>query len=155
MDFPADPPTRIEAPAGLAEALGSKPAEVWSGNYLVAVLESEEAVRSLKPDIPALKAFAARSGRGNVGVSALAAPGADHDVVSRFFAPGSGIAEDPATGSLHCLLSPLYSDKLGRKTLRFHQAYPGRGGDLECEHALDRVRLRGAAVTVAESVLRV
>ncbi|HEY2178674.1 MAG TPA: PhzF family phenazine biosynthesis protein [Caulobacteraceae bacterium] len=154
MDFPADPPTRIVAPAGLAQALGAEPAEVWSGQYLVAVLESEAAVRAVKPDIPALTPFTARGGRGNVGVAAAAKPEGDYDVVSRFFAPGSGIPEDPATGSLHCILSPLYSAKLGRATLRFHQAYPGRGGDLECEHAGERVLLRGTAVTVIEGVLR-
>ena len=88
-------------------------------------------------------------------VTARAADGAPYDVVSRFFAPGSGIAEDPATGSLHCILSPLWSARLGRPTLRFHQAFPGRGGDLECEHRGDRVLLRGAAVTVLrEACLR-
>jgi PhzF family phenazine biosynthesis protein len=154
MDFPADPPSPVDVPPGFGKALGVEPAEVWSGQYLIAVLEGEAAVRALTPDIPALKVFTARGGRGNIGVAAVADPGRGYDVVSRFFAPGSGIAEDPATGSLHCILSPLFSDKLGRVTLRFHQAYPGRGGDLECEHVGDRVRLRGSAVTVVESVLR-
>jgi PhzF family phenazine biosynthesis protein len=156
MDFPALRPTRTEIPAGLAEALGVAPREVWAASYLVAVLEDETAVRALAPDIPALAPIsgAATQGRGNVGVAAPADPGAPYDVVSRFFAPGSGIAEDPATGSLHCILSPLFSAKLGRPTLRFHQAYPGRGGDLECEHRSERVLLRGGAVTVLEGVLR-
>jgi predicted PhzF superfamily epimerase YddE/YHI9 len=74
--------------------------------------------------------------------------------VDRFFAPGSGIPEDPATGSLHCILAPLFSGKLGRDVLKFHQAYPGRGGDLECEAKGERVLLRGRAVTVAETRLR-
>ena len=123
----------------------------------MAVLDGEAAVRGLAPDIPALAPIATGAtggARGNVGVAAVAEPGGAYDVVSRFFAPGSGIAEDPATGSLHCILSPLFAGKLGRATLRFHQAYPGRGGDLECEYAGDRVRLRGSAVTVAESQLR-
>jgi predicted PhzF superfamily epimerase YddE/YHI9 len=76
-------------------------------------------------------------------------------VVSRFFAPGSAISEDPTTGSLHCGLTPLWGDKLGRDAMRFHQAYPGRGGDLECERRGERILLRGRAVTVIESVLRV
>ena len=157
MDFPADPPTRIETPPGLAEALGANPVEVWAGQYLIAILASEAAVRGLAPDIAALGliASAASRGRGNVGVSAVTARGSGVDVVSRFFAPGSGIPEDPATGSFHCSLSPLFSAKLGKPTLRFHQAYPGRGGDLECEHRGDRVLLRGGAVTVMESRLRV
>jgi PhzF family phenazine biosynthesis protein len=157
MDFPATPPHRIEPPAGLCAALGASPREVWAAQYVVAVLESEDAVRNLRPDLPQLEkaaAAAASRGLGNVGVSALASPGAPYDVVSRFFAPGSGISEDPTTGSLHCILAPLFSEKLGRARLRYHQAYPGRGGDLVCELNGERVLIAGAAVTVLESRLR-
>lgn len=156
MDFPASPPSRVDPPEGLAEALGAIPSEVWAAQYLVAVLENEVAVRELKPNTAALMPIssAATQGRGNVGVAAIAKGFSAYDVVSRFFAPGSGIAEDPATGSLHCILSPLFSAKLGRAKLRFHQAFPGRGGDLECEHRGDRVILGGSAVTVLEGRLR-
>lgn len=156
MDFPASEPIQIPAPDGLIRALGVEPREVWAAQFLVAVLDSEAAVRDLAPDIAALKPIssAATQGRGNVAVTALAAEGSAFDVVSRFFAPGSGIAEDPATGSLHCILSPLWAAKLGRARLRFHQAYPGRGADIECEHQGERVLLRGAAVTVLEGRLR-
>lgn len=157
MDFPADPPKRIDTPAELAGALGVPVVEAWVGQYLLAVVGDEEAVRAARPDLAALQAIstAATSGRGNVGVSALARPDAGYDVVSRFFAPGSGIAEDPATGSLHCVLAPLFAGKLGRARLAFHQAYPGRGGDLICEVRGERVWLEGEAVTIAESRLRV
>ena len=155
MDFPAQAPERVAAPDGLVEALGATPTEVWASNYLIALFDDEAVVRNLKPDIPGLnRAAGAVRDRGNVGVAALARPGAPHDVVDRFFAPGSGIPEDPCTGSLHCILSPLFADKLGRPTVRFHQAYPGRGGDLECEHRGDRVLIRGRAVTMMESRLR-
>lgn len=156
MDFPAAQPKRTDTPAGLAEALGAEPAEVWAASYLVALFDDEATVRGLTPDLAALNAIsgAATGGRGNVGVAAVATPGAAYDVVDRFFAPGSGIPEDPATGSLHCILAPLFAAKLGRARLRFHQAYPGRGGDLECEHSGERVLLRGQAVTVLESRLR-
>ncbi len=156
MDFPASLPVLIEPPPGLAEALGVAVREVWAAQFLVAVVADEAVVRAAAPDLAAIKAISAGAtgGRGNVAVAALAAEGAPYDVVSRFFAPGSGIPEDPATGSLHCILSPLYSRKLGRETLRFHQAYPGRGGDLECEHRGERVLLRGQAVTVVEGRLR-
>lgn len=156
MDFPAQPPRRIESPPGLAEALGAQPLEVWVSAYMAVVLKDEDAVRALRPDIGRLHDISrdVTLGRGNVGVAATA-DGKPYDVVDRFFAPGSGVAEDPTTGSLHCILTPLFADKLGRATVRFHQAYPARGGDLECEHRGDRVLLRGAAVTVAESVLRI
>ena len=156
MDFPADPPRRIPVPDGLAAALGAEPLEVWSAAYLVAVLADEATVRGLAPDIAALRPISteAGGGRGDVVVAALADPGGEVDVVDRFFAPGAGVPEDPATGSAHCILAPLYAGKLGRARLCFHQAFPGRGGDLTCEVRGERVILQGRAVTVAESRLR-
>jgi PhzF family phenazine biosynthesis protein len=156
MDFPALAARQVEPLAALAAALGASPCEVWASQFLMVILEDEAAVRGLSPDLAALKTISseATQGRGNVSVSALAAPGAAYDVVSRFFAPGSGIPEDPTTGSLHCALAPLFCAKLGRDHLRFHQAYPGRGGDLDCELRGDRVLIGGAAVTVCESRLR-
>ncbi|WP_395445660.1 PhzF family phenazine biosynthesis protein [Caulobacter sp. UC70_42] len=157
MDFPADPPRRTEVSAGLAEALGAEPVEVWAGAYLVAVMDSEATVRGLKPDLGLIKTIAgeARGGPGQVVVVASADPGRPYAVVSRFFAPGFGIPEDPTTGSAHCILTPLYEGKLGASPLKFHQAYPGRGGDLECESRGARVLLRGRGFTVLESRLRV
>ena len=157
MDFPADPPRRTEIPEGLAEALGAEPVEVWAGAYLVAVMDSEATVRGLKPDLGRIKMIAgeARGGPGQVVVVASADPGRPYAVVSRFFAPGFGIPEDPTTGSAHCILTPLYEGKLGASPLKFHQAYPGRGGDLECESRGARVLLRGRGFTVLESRLRV
>ena len=156
MDFPASVPKQTSVPEGLVEALGATPVEVWAGSYLVAVFDSEAAVRALNPDLAALKVIVgeATGGRGNLSAAALADAGSGYDVVSRFFAPGSGIPEDPATGSAHCILAPLFAAKLGRSDLQFLQAYPGRGGDLNCEHRGDRVLLRGQAVTVIESILR-
>lgn len=165
MDFPADPPKRTATPEGLARALGVEPEEVWAGAYLLAVLKDEAAVRSLTPDIAAINTIAgeATGGRGNLIVCALADEArtgtgdraGEYDVVDRFFAPGSGISEDPATGSAHCILGPLYADKLGRSGVRFHQAFPGRGADIRTELRGDRVILSGQAVTVLESRLRV
>ena len=162
MDFPADPPRRVEAgpdlAKALAKALGVTPIEVWAGQYLVAVVADEATVRGLAPDLALLNTVGgdlATGGAGQVIVAALADPGRDYAVVSRFFAPGCGIPEDPTTGSAHCILMPLYGDKLGAATLRFHQAYPGRGGDLDCESRGARVLLRGRGFTMVESRLRV
>lgn len=156
MDFPADPPRQVEIPEGLEAALGVRPIEAWAGAYLVAILDSEAAVRTLSPDLALVEKVGAEAsgGRGNLSVAALADPRSGVDVVSRFFAPGSGIPEDPATGSAHCILAPLFAGKLERARLSFHQAYPGRGGDIVAEVAGERVWLRGRAVTVAESRLR-
>ena len=155
MDFPADPPRRVDIPEGLGAALGAEPLEAWAGAYFVAVFEDAETVRRLTPDIPALNRFGheASGGPGNICVAAIAdTPGLD--VVDRFFGPGCGVPEDPTTGSMHCILAPLFSDKLGKPVLRCLQAFPGRGGEVETEMRGDRVLLRGRAVTVIESRLR-
>jgi len=155
MDFPADRPAPAPMADGLAEALGARPLEVWVAAYLIVVLESEAAIRGLKPDIAVLHRIASASTeRGDVGVAAFADRGQPFDVVDRFFAPGAGVPEDPATGSMHCILAPLFADKLGRPRVRFHQAYPGRGADIETEMKGERALLRGHAVTVVESRLR-
>ncbi len=157
MDFPSQPPGRIAPPPGFVEALGVEPQEVWASTYLVAILKDEAQVRAIAPDLVKLEAVSsnATGGRGNVGVAALADDGRPYAVVDRFFAPGSGIPEDPATGSLHTILTPLFADKLGRAQVAFHQAYPGRGADLDCELRGERVLLRGRAVTMIEGRLRI
>jgi len=155
MDFPARIAVQVDTPPGLAEALGAEPVEVWAESVLCAVVADETTVRELRPDIGKIKDIASSAvERGNVIVTALADPGKPYAVVSRFFAPGSGIPEDPATGAAHCILSPLFSKKLGRSRLDFHQAYPGRGGDVTAEHRGERVDLYGRAVTVLEGRLR-
>ena len=155
MDFPADPPRRTGPVAGLAVALGVEPLEVWAGRYLVAVLADAAAVRAVAPDIRGLATLQGEAGEvGQVIVCAGADASDDVDVVDRFFAPGCGVDEDPATGSAHCILGPLYADKLGRATVRFRQVFPGRGGDIETGVQRDRVLIRGSAVTVIESRLR-
>jgi PhzF family phenazine biosynthesis protein len=154
MDFPAQPPAQIDPPPGLAEALGVVPREVWASSYLAVILDSEAQVRALAPDVRALATMPAGE-VGNVGVVALADPGSTYDLVSRFFAPGSGIDEDPATGSWHCVIAPLFAPRLGKTTMACRQAYPGRGANIGCEVVGDRVLLRGGAVTVMAGTLRI
>ena len=154
MDFPVDPVTRVETPPGLAEALGAEPDEVWASRYLMAIMADAETVRTLTPDSRALLAFGDGAlERGQVIACALS-DRSDVDVVDRFFGPGCGVDEDPATGSARCGLMPLFADRLGRQTVRFLQAFPGRGATFECELAGNRVLIRGQAITVMESVLR-
>jgi predicted PhzF superfamily epimerase YddE/YHI9 len=157
MDFPADPLKQVPVPPGLAEALGAEPVEVWESRYLIAVMADVGTVRNLRPRAGAMLPFGGGClEQGQVVVvAARTARGEDHDVVDRFFGPGCGVEEDPATGSARCGLAPLFASKLGRPTLRFFQAYPGRGARFETEMRGDRVLIRGSAVTVMESRLRV
>ena len=143
MDFPARPARAVEPPAGLAEALGVTPLFVGRDvdDYLVEV-DSEDIVRSLKPDITAL-------GKLPVRGTIVTARSSDSkfDFVSRFFAPAVGVPEDPVTGSAHCCLTPYWSHKLGKMEMTAFQA-SSRGGVVKVRLAGDRIRLCGQAVTV-------
>jgi PhzF family phenazine biosynthesis protein len=140
MDFPSRPPIHIEPPVGLADALGEKqPLEVLRSRDYFLVYESEDDIRDIAPD------FFALSKMDTVGVI-ITAPGKDVDFVSRFFAPGAGIPEDPVTGSAHCNLIPYWAEKLGKNELHAYQL-SARKGELWCELKGDRVLMSGKAVT--------
>lgn len=150
LNFPATEAAASDAPAGLLEALGAKAVFVGRNrfDYLVQV-ESEDEVRSLNPDHRALKKIPVR------GIIVTArATGGDYDFVSRFFAPGSGIDEDPVTGSAHCTLTPFWAGRLGRTELTAYQASL-RGGFIRVRLDGGRVRLGGRAVTVLRGDLLV
>jgi PhzF family phenazine biosynthesis protein len=154
MRFPAQPAKRIAPPPELSAALGVIPLEVWAAPYLIALIDTPETLHALNPDLALLRSISlACGGQGNVGVAAVAAEGGHYDIVDRFFAPGYGLSEDAATGSFHCILTPIFADRLQKERLRFHQVCPGRGADFTCTVEGDRVLLSGEAVTVAESRL--
>jgi len=149
MDFPATPPAEAAAPEGFADVFGTEP--VWTGRSrfdVFAVLDSEGAVRGLDPDPGAV----ARLGARGVIVTAQADAGSEVDIVSRFFAPGSGVPEDPVTGSAHCAIGPYWARQLGTDTLRCYQA-SRRGGHIRVRVLGDRVELTGHAVTVYRAAL--
>jgi PhzF family phenazine biosynthesis protein len=148
MDFPAVPAEAAPAPAGLAEALGARLTHVGRNrfDYLVE-LDSEQAVRGLQPDYGALKKIPVR---GVIVTSRSESP--DFDFVSRFFAPGAGIDEDPVTGSAHCCLGPYWSRRLGKTELVAYQA-SARGGIVRVRLRDERGILGGKAVTVMHGQL--
>lgn len=148
LDFPAEPPSHVTAPDVLNGALGIAPDQVLQNRMdLVAVLESERAVRSVQPDMGLIRTLPVR------GVI-VTAPSADDsfDFVSRFFAPRVGVPEDPVTGSAHCALAPYWSERLGRNELTGHQV-SDRGGVLRTRLDGDRVLLFGKAVSMFAATL--
>ncbi|HEX8208734.1 MAG TPA: PhzF family phenazine biosynthesis protein [Longimicrobium sp.] len=149
LDFPAKPILDAPAPEGLAAALGVEPVYVGRSHFDVLVeVASEAEVRALKPDLGRLAAVEARG----VIVTARADGGAGYDFVSRFFAPRVGVAEDPVTGSAHCVLAPYWAAKLGRDELVGFQA-SRRGGTVRVRAAGERVHLGGRAITVLRGEL--
>jgi PhzF family phenazine biosynthesis protein len=150
LDFPVRLEQAIDPPPDLVAALGVKP--LYAGknvdDYLVLV-DSERAVRQMHPDFTRLRSFCAR-GRGVMVTAAAETPG--FDFVSRFFAPGAGIDEDPVTGSAHCCLGPFWMERLHKSEFTAYQA-SSRGGVVRVRVVGDRVLLGGQAVTVLKGEL--
>lgn len=150
MNFPATT-AKPDAALDLKDmelALGTKVKSVWRSRFdCMAEVESEDAVRNLHPDITRVGRLQAR---GLIVTSR--ASGAGCDYVSRFFAPGAGVDEDPVTGSAHCCLGPYWKEQLGRDNLVGYQA-SARGGFVRTRCEGDRVVLSGQAVTVLRGEL--
>ncbi|HWT12764.1 MAG TPA: PhzF family phenazine biosynthesis protein [Allosphingosinicella sp.] len=147
MSLPAWKPAPKPLPR-IVGALGCKAVEtLWHPHrYGLVVVETEEEIHALSPD------FRRLAEEGDV-LTIVTAPGKEADMVSRVFATGAGIDEDPVTGSAHCVLVPYWADRLGRDRLTAYQA-SARGGRLTGQLAGDRVILGGSCVTVMEGVMR-
>jgi PhzF family phenazine biosynthesis protein len=148
MNFPAVVESPASAPEGLAEALGVHLGYVGKNKFdYIVELGSAETVRKLQPNFSALKTLGVR---GVIVTSRSDAP--EYDFISRFFAPGSGIDEDPVTGSAHACLGPFWSGRLGKSEFTAYQASP-RGGVVRVRVEDGRVILGGQAVTVLRGEL--
>lgn len=139
MNFPSNPPDPIPVPKLIPEAIGVVPIYTGVNTDLLVLVQDEETVKNLRPDLLILKKMEVR------GVI-VTAPGDDVDFVSRFFAPSVGVPEDPVTGSAHTLLSPFWSKRLHKNELKAKQI-SRRGGDIACVQKEDRVEIGGSAVT--------
>ncbi|MEM9251721.1 MAG: PhzF family phenazine biosynthesis protein [Planctomycetota bacterium] len=161
MDFPADPPQPADAPPAVIEALGVTPVATYRSKYdWIVEVDSPQAVADAEPAFQALGRVPDTRG------VAITAPGAFHDspttldgqspdFVSRFFAPSLRINEDPVTGSLHCVLGPLWSARLDKPALIGHQC-SRRSGLVHVTHDkpdADRVTLAGNAVTLVNGIV--
>jgi PhzF family phenazine biosynthesis protein len=157
LDFPATPPMQTENDSLLENALGLQKSRHGAPYYLIRTyrsrydmlieLPSADLVRSLQPDFRTLAVFPVR---GVIVTAASDDP--KYDFISRFFAPGAGIDEDPVTGSAHCALTPYWAERLKKTTFTAYQASE-RGGVLRLRLNGDRVILGGNAVTVWEGYL--
>lgn len=148
LDFPAMPVRSTDPSEELCRALGATASFVGQSKYdMLVLVESEQSLRALQPDFLRLREMPMR------GV-AVTSPSDDprFDFVSRYFAPGAGVDEDPVTGSAHCCLGPFWSERLGKVEMTAFQA-SARGGIVRVRVSADRVYLGGRAVTVMRGVL--
>ncbi|NMG09515.1 PhzF family phenazine biosynthesis protein [Brasilonema sp. UFV-L1] len=150
LDFPVNHSEEITAFPELAEALGVPITTVMKNSlgYLVQV-ESEDLVRQMQPNFERLKALSL----SELIVTSSTHKDSEYDFVSRFFAPGLGINEDPVTGAAHCCLAPFWRDRLGKDEFFAYQA-SSRGGVLKIRYdGGSRVYLSGQAVTILRGEL--
>lgn len=139
LDFPSNKPRPAKRPDKISECFDLEPVEILEGGeYLFLVFDSEDYIRNYNPDFEKLKIL-------HPIHMIITAPGEKVDFVSRMFAPNLGINEDPVTGSAHTVLTPYWSDKLGKNELLAHQVSL-RGGELKCVQAGARVKISGKAV---------
>ena len=154
MDFPAYFPQAIPVTREEIDVLGVTPKALYGGPAIIALLDDESAVRDCVPDLSKLTDHGvAVYAERHIIITAPADPGKPYEVVSRFFAPGIGIDEDPATGSMHCMLPAIYENLTGKTRLDYYQAHPRRGAHIQAELVGERVKLRGQARTFARSEL--
>ncbi len=143
LALPAIPTEKAEFPEAVA-LLGAEPLEVWRNpdGYNIFVFEDAAAIRALEPDLRGL----ARLGDQQF---ICTAPGKETDIISRNFVPGGGVDEDSFTGSAHAVLTPFWTERLGRESFTAFQASQ-RGGHATCRLEGDRAVLAGDCVTVVE-----
>jgi len=139
MDFPARKPRQTELTLQMSQALGVPVLEAHISRDLLLLVESEQQIRDLNPNFTLLQQLP--DGFAVI----VTAKGERVDFVSRFFAPGAGVPEDPVTGSAHCTLIPFWSERLNKKSMVARQL-SARGGLLFCEDCGTRVKIAGKAV---------
>lgn len=138
LDFPSDVYYRAEITGDIAGCFDVAPLEAFKGktDYLL-LFSSEEEIEKLRPNLQKIAALKAR------GVI-VTARGNEVDFVSRFFAPQSGINEDPVTGSAHTTLTPFWFERLGKVEMTAMQL-SSREGHLKCTYLDDRIKISGNA----------
>ena len=140
MDFPSWKPERYnDYPAELSQILGgAEIVGVYKYRDILVELANEDAVKNCAPDFSLMKKY--------IDKMIITAPGKTVDFVSRFFAPGVGIDEDPVTGSAHSQLIPFWSEKLNKNKMHALQLSK-RGGEIWCEQLnADRVTMAGNGI---------
>ena len=137
MEFPAYDLKKVDVTVAMEDALGASIKEAYIARDLLCVLDNEQTVRDLKPDLEKIKQIDGL-------LVHVTARGRDADCVSRSFAPKLSVAEDPVCGSGHCHIIPYWADLLGKDDLVAYQASK-RGGTLFCRREGSKIFMAGKA----------
>lgn len=147
MDFPIYQYQEIPVTEQMTQALGAVPVKSYLSRDLLLIYDDEEIIYNITPNFEVVKLLPGDS-------VSITAPGKYYDCVSRSFAPKLKIQEDPVTGSVHCMIAPYWSERLGKKSIYAYQASE-RGGVLRCEMRDERVIIAGKAVLYAIAELMI
>lgn len=148
MDFPSRKPKQVAYSPIMEEAIGTKVLEAHLSRDLLLLVETEEQVRNLKPNLELMKTIP------DCFAVIVTAKGENVDFVSRFFAPNAGVPEDSVTGSSHSTLIPFWAERLGKNEL-VAQQLSKRGGKLYCENVKGRVKIAGYATLYLEGNIQI
>lgn len=143
MEFPPYKLNQIPITEEMTDAIGIKPVEAYIDRDLLLVLETEDEVRKLNPNQDKMKKL-------NGLCIAVTAMGKDYDCISRVFAPVLDVAEDPVTGSTHCMIAPYWEKRLDKNKITAFQASK-RTGVLYCNVTNEKVIISGKAVLFSVS----
>lgn len=133
-------------PHDMMKAIGVRPLKAYLGLDLMMVLPSERDVRELKPNQSLLTELPGL-------IQSVTAHGQEYDCVSRIFAPKLAVAEDPVTGSTHCMIAPYWAKTFGKTRINAYQA-SWRGGKLVCDILLNgRIGICGSCVLYSKAEL--
>ena len=148
LNFPVTRAEPVEPPPGLSDMIGSVPKFVGKSRFdLLIELADAVELHELESDFVSLSHLPVR---GFIVTTKSDMP--EYDFLSRFFAPATGVQEDPVTGSAHCALAPYWAKKLGKMDMTAYQASQ-RGGVVKMQLVGDRVLLRGQAVMILRGEL--
>ncbi len=149
LNFPSRPPIKADLPLIIRDGLNIQPIEIWKSRDYLLVYDSEDDIKSLKPNTAILNQINIDPG-GIIVTAKGKAEGVDF--VSRFFTPQAIVFEDPVTGSAHCTLVPFWADRLHKTELRALQLSKRRG-ELLCQLNKDSVAIKGKAVKYLEGTI--
>lgn len=147
MDFPAYKLRQIPVTDEMESAIGARPIKAFMGRDLLCVMDNEETVRQLKPDMNKLLTLDGL-------LLQVTAKGKDYDCVSRSFAPKLNVPEDPVCGSGHCHIMPYWAQELNKLELVAYQA-SRRGGILYGKVEGERIRISGKVALYSEATIYV
>ncbi len=146
MIFPKYNYKPVDITEDMTKAFGVKPNEAYLSRDLLLIYDEED-YKNIKVNISYVKKLDATC-------IAVSSKSSEYDCVSRVFAPGIGIDEDPVTGSTHCMIAPYWAEKLNKNEIIAHQD-SRRGGTLYCKVFDDKVQISGSAVLYSASELNI